>query len=75
LSLPWHFFVVNDGKKPSPLTTQNMCCLVYHSIYQTCSDGNTTKKQKGMISYNQQHGYHDPSLGLTIKTKAWKGAG
>jgi hypothetical protein len=51
--LPWHFFVVNDGKKPNPLTIQTMCCLVCHYVYQTCSVGSTTKKWKGMISYNQ----------------------
>jgi hypothetical protein len=56
LSLPWHFFVVNDGKKPNPLTIQTMHFLVCHYVYQTCSASSTAKKQKGMISYNQQHG-------------------
>jgi len=56
LFVPWYFFVVNDGKKLNPLTTQTMCCFVCHSIYQTCSVGSTTKKWKCMIFYNQQHG-------------------
>jgi len=56
LFLLWYFFMVNDGKKLNPLTTQTMCYLVCHSIYQTCSVGSSTKKWKGMIFYNQQHG-------------------
>ncbi len=44
LSLPWHFFVVNDGKKPNPLIPQTMHCLVCHFVYQTCCVGSTTKK-------------------------------
>jgi hypothetical protein len=56
LFLLWHCFVVNDGKKPNPSTNQTMRCLVCHFVYNTCSASNTTKKWKGMISYNQQHG-------------------
>jgi hypothetical protein len=48
--------VVNDGKKSNPLTTQFMRCLVCHFVYKTCNASNTTKKWKGTISYNQQHG-------------------
>jgi hypothetical protein len=29
LSLPWYFFVANDGKKLNPLTSQTMCCLPF----------------------------------------------
>jgi hypothetical protein len=30
---PLVFFVVNDDKKPNPLTIQTMCCLVCHFVY------------------------------------------
>jgi hypothetical protein len=40
LSFLWYFFMVNDGKKPNPMSTQTMCCLVY----QICSANSTTKK-------------------------------
>ncbi len=56
LSLLWHFFVVNDGKKPNRLTSQTMHCLLCHFVYQTCNFGSIAKKRKDMISYNQQHG-------------------
>jgi hypothetical protein len=46
LFLLWHFFVVNDDKKPNPLTTQTTCCLVCHFVYNTCSASSTTKKWK-----------------------------
>jgi hypothetical protein len=29
--------------------------VVYHFVFWTYSFGSTTKKRKGMISYNQQH--------------------
>ncbi len=46
LFLLWHFFVVNDDKKPNPLTTQTTCCLVCHFVYNTCDASSTTKKWK-----------------------------
>jgi hypothetical protein len=33
LFLHWHFFVVNDGKKPNPLTIQTICYLIYQFVY------------------------------------------
>lgn len=33
-----------------------MWCVICHSVSQTYSSGNTTKKKKGLITFNQQHG-------------------
>jgi hypothetical protein len=49
LSFPWHFFVVNDGNKADPILLQT---VNYHFVYQSYSASSTTKKRKGMISYN-----------------------
>jgi hypothetical protein len=52
LSLPWHFFVVNDGSMPNLILLQTMCCVICHYACQSFSVGNTIKRRKGMISYN-----------------------
>jgi hypothetical protein len=53
-SLPWHFFVVNDGSKLNPTFFQTMCCTICHYVSQSYSYGSTTKKRMGLITYNQQ---------------------
>lgn len=30
--LPYHFFLVNDGKKPNLVLSQNMCCFICHYV-------------------------------------------
>jgi hypothetical protein len=52
LSLPWHFFVVNDGSKPYTIMPQTMHCVIYHPVCQSYNADNTTKRRKGMISYD-----------------------
>jgi hypothetical protein len=32
LSLPWHFFVVNDHNKPNPILPQIMHCVICHFV-------------------------------------------
>jgi hypothetical protein len=49
-SLPWHFFVVNDGSKPNPTFFQTMCCTICHYVSQAYSFNNITKKRKGLIT-------------------------
>jgi hypothetical protein len=31
-SLPWHFFVVNDGSKTNPTVFQTMCCIICNYV-------------------------------------------
>ncbi len=52
LFFPWHFFMVNDCNKQYTIMLQTMHCV----ICQSYSVDNTTKRRKGMIFYNQQHG-------------------
>jgi hypothetical protein len=47
---------VNDGNEPNPILFQIMHCVICHYVCQSYSANNTTKRRKGMISYNQQHG-------------------
>jgi hypothetical protein len=56
LCLPWHFFVVNDGSKLDPILLQTMHCVICLFVCQSYNVGNTTKRKKFLISYNQQHG-------------------
>jgi len=51
LSFPWHFFVLNDGSKLDPILLQTMH-VICHFVCQSYSDGSTTKRRKGIISYN-----------------------
>jgi hypothetical protein len=51
LSFAWHFFVVNDGSKADLILLQTMG-VICHFVYQSYSAGSTTKRRKGMISYN-----------------------
>jgi hypothetical protein len=46
------FFVVNDGRKPNFISAQAMHCVICHSLFQRFYFGNTSKKQKGVITYN-----------------------
>jgi len=47
--------VVNDGNKHSPILPQTMHCVICHFVCQNYNANNTTKRKKGMISYNQQY--------------------
>jgi len=51
LSFPWHFFVVNDGSKLDPILLQTMR-VICHFVCQSYNVGSTTKRRKGIISYN-----------------------
>jgi hypothetical protein len=62
---PLTFFLVNDGNKPNAILRQIMHCVICHSICQSYNVYSTTKKNKGMIFYNQQHGI------IFIKKISW----
>jgi hypothetical protein len=49
-------FVVNDGNKLDLILLQTMCCVICHFVCQNYSVGNTIKRKKSRIYYNQQHG-------------------
>jgi hypothetical protein len=55
-SPPYHFFIINDDRKLDLIRPQTMWCVICHSISQTYSSNNTTKKKKGLITFNQQPG-------------------
>jgi hypothetical protein len=55
LSFPWHVFVLNDGNKLNPIWLQTIH-VICHFVCQNYNANSTTKRRKGMISYNQQHG-------------------
>jgi hypothetical protein len=47
--------MVNDGSKPDPILLQIMCCVICLFVCQSYNASNTTKREKNMNSYNQQH--------------------
>ncbi len=46
------FFVGNDGRKTNLISAQAKCCVIFHSFFQMYNFSNTTKKKKGVITYN-----------------------
>jgi hypothetical protein len=53
---PLAFFVVNDGNKLNLILLQTMHYVICHFVCPSYNVGSTTKRKKGTISYNQQHG-------------------
>jgi hypothetical protein len=68
----WHFFVVNDGSKLYIIMPQTMHCVFCHFVCQSYNADNTTKRKKGMISYNQQHGTTSMKKHILGKHLAWR---
>ncbi len=53
---PCNFFIVNDINKVTFTLVQTTCYVISHFVSQTYNFNNTTKKKKGVITFNQQHG-------------------